>query len=91
MSEFAEVIRAIGQVKGVRAAKYSNYMLTELGKEKAEEYGGTGSEYVVLNDLNDNGPSTVREVAQRAHLEEKTAKIVLERLVSKQRVTKVAR
>lgn len=91
MNEFDQVIKTIDQVRSKRAAKYSNYTLTELGKTKAEEYGGAGKEFEVMNDLNDNGPSTLREVSGRVHMEEKVTKVVLDRLIEKQRVTKVAR
>jgi DNA-binding MarR family transcriptional regulator len=91
MGEFDQMLKTVNQVRSMRAAKYSNYALTEIGKQKAEEYGGDGKEFEVLNDLNDNGPSTLREVAQRVHIDEKVAKVILNRLIEKQRVTKVAR
>ena len=90
-SEFSQIINAIDKVRSRRALKYSNYTLTTLGKEKAEEYGGEGREFEVLNDLNDNGPSTLREICGRTHMEEKIAKAVLRGLEAKGRVTKVAR
>ena len=91
MEEFNQMIKTIDHVRSRRTAKYSNYTLTEIGKQKAEEYGGTGKEFEVLNDLNDNGPSTLREIAQRVHTDEKVMKVVLKRLEEKQRVTRVAR
>jgi len=91
MNEFDQMIKTIDHVRSKRMAKYSNYALTELGKTKADEYGGEGKEFEVLNDLSDNGPSTLREIAQRVHTDEKVMKVVLKRLEEKQRVTRVAR
>lgn len=89
-NEFTDVVNAISKARSARTARYSNYALTELGKQKADEYGGEGREFDVLNDLNDNGASTLREIATRTHMDEKTAKVVLKRLEEKQRIKRVA-
>jgi len=88
--ELGDVIKGIDYARSKRAKRFNNYALTELGKRKVEEYGVDGFEGRVMNDLDDNGPSTLREIAGRVPLEERRAKEVLEKLIAKQRVIRVA-
>lgn len=92
MGEFTDFVKAVDHVRSKRQAKFSNYMLTEIGKKKlSEEYSGAGIEWDIINDLEENGPSTKREIASRIHADEKATQGALDRLEQKQRVTKVAR
>lgn len=91
MSELRELGKFVSDVRGMKGKKYNNYALTELGKQKAEEYGGTGLEWDVMNHLNDNGACTLREISDGVHIEERKVKVALDRLIAKQRVIKVSR
>lgn len=92
MGEFTDFVKAVDHVRSKRLAKFSNYMLTEIGKKKlSEEYAGSGIEWDIINDLEEYGPSTRREIASRIHADEKATKGALDRLIAKQRVTMVAR
>lgn len=91
MSELRDLGRFIREVKGTKGKQYKNYALTELGKEKAEEYGGSGLEWDIMNHLNDNGACTLREISDGVHFEERKVKAALHRLIEKQRVIMVAR
>jgi DNA-binding MarR family transcriptional regulator len=92
MGEFTDFTKAVDHIRSKRQAKFSNYILTEIGKKKlSEEYSGAGIEWDILNDLEDNGPSTKREISSRIHADEKATKGALDRLIAKQRVTMVAR
>jgi len=86
-----DAIKTADYWKSRRLARYDSNTLTELGKVKAEDYGGKGPEFDVMNDLNDNGPSTAREISERLHMEEKIARVVLDHLIMKQRVVRVNR
>lgn len=91
MSELREISKFVHDVRGMKGKKYRNYALTELGKEKAEEYGGSGLEWDIMNHLNENGACTLREISDGVHFEERKVKAALHRLIEKQRVTMVAR
>lgn len=86
---FSDVVKAVDHIRSRRAAKYSNYALTELGKQKVEDADGAEGE--VLNYLDERGASTLREIAVGVHFEEKRTKTILDNLMAKQRVMKVAR
>ena len=90
-SELREINRFVHEVKGIRGKKYNNYALTEAGREKAEEYGGSGLEFEIMGHLLDHGACTLREISDGVHIEEYKVKIALDNLVAKQRVIKVAR
>ena len=92
MGEFTDFVKAVDHVRSKRLAKFSNYMLTEIGKKKlSEEYSGSGIEWDIINDLEEYGPSTRREISSRIHADEKATKGALNRLIAKQRVTMVAK
>lgn len=61
--------------------RLQNYILTETGRVKAEEYGGKGKEYEILNHLLDNGPSTKREIADGIQMEDRKLQIAIDRLI----------
>ena len=92
MGEFTDFVKAVDHVRSKRLAKFSNYMLTEIGKKKlSEEYAGSGIEWDIINDLEEYGPSTKREISSRIHADEKATKGALTRLIAKQRVVAVER
>ena len=95
MGEFADVVKevsdSVGYVRGMRGKKYTCYALTEAGREVAEQYGGSGLEWEVLNHLVDNPRRTPAEIADGLHVEEKKVKEALERLRGKGRVINVSR
>ena len=64
----------------VRLGRRWMYVLTPEGKKKVEEDSGGGSNWQVLSYLDDEAPCTMREIAQGAHLDEKTAKEVVKKL-----------
>lgn len=58
----------------------SNYGLTSLGKKKAEEFSETTPKNKVLAYLNENGVSTVPEVANDLGCSPQKAKMVINSL-----------
>ena len=61
-----------------RVGRKCSYGLTELGKQKAEEFEDAGTtKWKVLNYLDDNGVSSLREICEGLHLPEDTAKELL--------------
>lgn len=91
MSELRELTKFVHDVRGIRGKKYNNYALTELGREKAEEYGGSGLEWDVMSHLLEHGACTLKEISDGVHFEERKVKAALNSLIAKQRVIKVAR
>lgn len=91
MEEVRDLRRFVGEMKGARAKRYNNYALTEIGREKAEEYGGSGLEFDIMNHLLEHGACTQEEIKDGVHTEDKKVKAALERLIDKQRIIKVAR
>lgn len=92
MGEFTDFVKVVDHVRSKRQAKFSNYMLTEVGKKKLnEEYSGSGIEWDIINDLDENGPSTKQEISSRIHADEKATQGALNRLIAKQRVITVAK
>jgi len=92
MGEFTDFAKAVDHLRAKKAVKFSNFMLTQIGKTKlSEEYAGQGIEWDIMNDLDEYGPSTAREISTRIHAEEKATKGALGRLIAKDRVTKVAK
>lgn len=89
--EVRELRRFVHEVKGVKGKKYNNYALTELGREKAEEYGGSGLEFDIMDHIVNHGSCTLREISDGIHIEERKVKAALERLIAKGRIIRVAR
>lgn len=91
-SDLGRTIEVVGgSVKKLRAKKKrGTYGLTELGKIKANEYGLAGPRWEVLNDLDDNGPSSKREISERIHIPEDKVKVVLQSLEADRFVTEMA-
>lgn len=89
--EIRELRRFVHEVKGGKGKKYNNYALTELGREKAEEYGGSGLEFDIMDYILNHGTSTLREISDGIHVEERKVRAALDRLVAKQRVIRVAK
>ena len=76
-----DLMRGMDSVrKKAGTRRLQNYILTETGREKAEEYGGEGVEYKILNHLLDNGPSTKRQIADGIGMDEKKTQIALDRM-----------
>lgn len=78
----SDVVRTVSKFKGMRQKKYRNYSLTELGKDKAEEYGGHGKDFEIISHINENGPSTRRNIAEAVSMNEKKTEVALNRLIS---------
>lgn len=82
-SDLSRTIETIGgTVRKMRSGKRASYGLTPLGKIKAEEYGLSGYNWEVLNDLDDNGPSSRKEISDRTHIPIDKVKVVLSRLIA---------
>ena len=54
----------IGDSFGFGSGEASTYRLTEVGKQRVEMQNGTGFELMILTKLNQNGPSTISELAR---------------------------
>lgn len=67
-----------------------SYGLTPLGKTKAEEFALSGPKWTVLAVLNENGPSSVSEIATEAHLSPDKVKSILRTLISSGYVQRVS-
>jgi DNA-binding MarR family transcriptional regulator len=55
-------------------------VLTEQGKKKAEQFDMPGRQWKVLAILNENGPSSVRDLANEMGMEESKARAICESL-----------
>lgn len=57
------------------------FMLTPLGKQKADSFGLDGLKYDVLSTLAEGGPSTIAEVSNETGIGDKKTKDILKALV----------
>lgn len=87
---FADVIDQFRPRKKVRLGTRSTYMLTQLGKTKAEEFALSGPVWTVLAYLDDNGQCTMRDISEGAHFSEEKTKEVLKRLIDSGYVKRVS-
>ena len=85
----SDIAKTLDRVRSMMAKKYSSYALTELGKVKAEEYGGTGLEWEILNHLNDNGPCKLKEIEDGVDWPREKVKVAVERLIEQKRIMMV--
>jgi hypothetical protein len=70
-----EVIKALRPTNKVR--KRSLWGLTPSGKKKAEEYGAQGIRWHILNYLDDNGESSLRDICETTHIKEDDGREIL--------------
>lgn len=63
--------------KKATVGTHSTYGLSALGKTKAEEFALSGPRWEVLAMLNENGPSSVREIAEETKLSPEKVKAIL--------------
>lgn len=60
---------------------HHTYGLTQLGKTKAEEFAMSGPKWEVAAMLNENGPSSVSEIAEEAKTSTGKVKAILRTLI----------
>ena len=60
---------------------HHSYGLTALGKTKAEEFSLSGPKWEVLAVLNENGPSSVSEIAEESKSSTDKIKAILRMLI----------
>jgi DNA-binding MarR family transcriptional regulator len=65
-----------------KVSKHHTYGLTALGKTKTEEFAVKGPKFEVLATLNENGPSSVTELAEETHFTPGKVKIALRDLMN---------
>jgi len=70
-----------GHQTEIKVRKGQNYILTPLGKQKADAYELSGVKFDVLAHLADKGPSTIGEISNGTHLEEVKVRAVLKELI----------
>ncbi len=73
----------------VRLGIRCTYQLTQLGKTKAEEFGLSGPSWDVLAYMDENGASTIKEVAEGCHFSPEKTKEVLKKLIDSGYVRRV--
>ena len=69
---------------------HHTYGLTVLGKTKAEEFSLSGPKWEVLAVLNENGPSSVSEIAEEAKTSTDKVKAILKMLLRSGYVRRVS-
>ena len=73
-----------------KAGSHSVFGVTPLGKTKAEEYSLSGPKWEVLSVLNENGPSSVSEIANEVKASPEKVKAILRALMNTGYVRKVS-
>jgi DNA-binding MarR family transcriptional regulator len=68
--------------KKQKVSSSSVLVLTPLGKTKAEKFDLPGSKWKILNTLNENGPSTISELASETGMDEQKVRAIAKGLAS---------
>ena len=69
----------LDKVMGKKSSK--NVVLTELGKQKAEQVAGEGGARLkIASDLDQYGESSLREISERTGISEQKVKIWVDKL-----------
>jgi DNA-binding MarR family transcriptional regulator len=84
-----DLVDSIRPRRKVRLGMRCTYQLTQLGKTKAEEFGLSGPNWEVLAYLDENGASTIKDIAEGTHFSGDRTKEVLKRLISSGYVRRV--
>jgi len=67
--------------KKPKVQSHNTYGLTALGKTKAEEFSLHGPKWEVLACLDENGPSSVTEIAEEVKSSPEKVKMILKGLI----------
>lgn len=70
------------------AGIHTTFGLTPLGKTKAEQFSLQGPRFDVLSHLDENGPSSVAEIAEEQKMSTKKVKAIIKLLIKEELVIK---
>ena len=63
-----DMLKGMVPARKAKVGVRCSYALTEFGKTKAEQFGAEGDMWQVLAFLDENVPSTIREIGDGVHL-----------------------
>lgn len=72
----------MGGKKPAKTSEHTILVLTSLGKAKSEKFDLPGAKWRILSVLNENGPSSLRDISEEIGMDGEKAKIICRELIT---------